>query len=489
MEWETVIGLEVHAQLLTQSKMFCACPADYQDAPPNTRVCPVCLGMPGTLPVINRRAVEYVIMTGLAVNCEINEHTFFDRKNYPYPDLMKGYQISQFPMPIAKNGWMDLEVEGHTKRVGITRIHLEEDVAKMMHIHEPTGESYSLIDVNRSSVPLMETVSEPDMRSPEEARQYLTKLQSILRFIGVSTADMEKGSFRCDANVSIRPKGSTTLGAKVEVKNMNSTRSVARAIQFEVERQIKVLEQGGRIIQETRGWVEERGLTVSQRSKEVASDYRYFPEPDLPPLVISREQVNTLRKALPELPDALRERFMAQYALPAYDARQLTATRAMAQFFERTVGGNKGRAKAVSNWIISELSRLLAAAQKEVDDYPEATLKTWSTGINQMIELVDAGTISSTQAKAVFDEVFTTGKEPTAIVQEKGLAQVSDTSTLKTIIDDAIAGNPQAVADYKAGKDTAMKFLVGQVMKLSKGKANPGLVNGLLKGKLESLKG
>ena len=262
MEFEPVIGLEVHAQLLTQSKMFCACSANYAGAPPNTHVCPVCLGLTGALPVINQRAVEYTILTALAFNCEIPEFAKFDRKNYHYPDLMKGYQISQFPSPIAKEGWMDIDGDGHTKRVGITRIHLEEDVAKMMHVHEPTGESYSLIDVNRSSVPLMETVSEPDMRSPEEARQYLVKLQSILRYIGVSTADMEKGSFRCDANVSVRPKGSTTLGSKVEVKNMNSMRAVARAIQFEVERQIKLLEQGGRVAQETRGWIEERGVTA-----------------------------------------------------------------------------------------------------------------------------------------------------------------------------------------------------------------------------------
>ena len=497
MEWEPVIGLEVHSQLLTRSKMFCACPTDQeQQAPPNTRVCPVCLGMPGTLPVINRRAVELTMMTGLALNCSINEHTYFDRKNYPYPDLMKGYQISQFPNPIAIKGWMDVEVDGQTRRLGITRVHLEEDTAKMMHIHEPSGESYSLVDVNRSGTPLMEIVGDPDMHSPEEARQYLMKLHSILRFLGVSTADMEKGSFRCDANVSLRPRGSTVLPpGKVEVKNMNSFRSVARAIQHEIERQGRVLDEGGRVAQETRGWLEDKGVTVSQRSKEHAHDYRYFPEPDLPPLVVSRQQVADMRSRLPELPDAMRERLVAQYGLPAYDARLLTASRATAQFFEQCVAssGTKGeaqksRAKAASNWMLGEQARLMGLAQKELEDYPEPLRKAWMTGINQLADLVESGTLSSTQAKAVFEDTFATGREPKAIVQEKGLAQVSDSDAIGVFVEQAIAANSSAVADFKSGKDNAVKFLVGQVMKLSKGKANPGLVNALLKGKLDALK-
>jgi aspartyl-tRNA(Asn)/glutamyl-tRNA(Gln) amidotransferase subunit B len=493
MEWEPVIGLEVHAQLLTRSKMFCACPTDPQQAAqPNTRVCPVCLGMPGTLPVINRRAVEFTAMTGLALNCGINQHTFFDRKNYPYPDLMKGYQISQYPNPIAYKGWMDVEVDGHTIRAGITRVHLEEDTAKMAHVHDPSGDSYSLVDVNRSGTPLMEIVGEPDLHSPEQARQYLMKLRAVLRFLGVSTADMEKGSFRCDANVSLRRVGDTRLPPyKVEVKNMNSFRSVARAIQYEIDRQAQILEDGGRVTQETRGWVEERGVTVSQRSKELAHDYRYFPEPDLPPLELSREFVEHIRAQLPELPDAMRLRFMRDYALPDYDARLLTASRASAEFFERTVmaSGAKPdslptRAKAVSNWMLGELARLATSAGKDLDDYSDTQRAAWSAAINQLVDLVDAKTLSSTQAKTVFEEAFATGKEPKAIVQEKNLAQVSDTSAILVFVEQAIAGNPQAVADYKSGKETAAKFLVGQVMKLSKGKANPTLVNDLLKQQL-----
>ena len=372
-DWEAVIGLEVHAQLLTRSKMFCGCPAEYVQGEPNTRVCPVCLGMPGVLPVINRQAVEFVMMTGLALNCTIASYTQFDRKNYPYPDLMKGYQISQYDNPIASNGWLDLDVDGERRRVGVTRVHLEEDVAKLQHVRDGLGEAYSLVDVNRAGVPLMETVSEPDMRSPEEARQYLLAFRSILQYLGVSTADMEKGAFRCDANVSVRPMGSTELTSKVEVKNMNSFRSVFQALEYEVERQVAVLEDGGRVVQETRGWSEDRSATVSQRTKEYAHDYRYFPEPDLPPLAISREWVEDVRARLPQLPAARRDRFMDEYGLSLYDASHLTASKDMADFFEEALSADalegdarQSRAKAVANWLTGEATRLLNAGGTEI---------------------------------------------------------------------------------------------------------------------------
>ena len=334
MGYEAVIGLEVHSQLLTNSKMFCSCRSGYQDAPPNTVVCEVCMGMPGVLPVINRRAVELVIQTGLALDCTIGRYTRFDRKNYPYPDLMKGYQISQYDQPIAANGRLLVEVDGTSRPVGITRVHLEEDVARLAHRNGSGGEAYSLLDINRAGVPLMEIVSEPDMRTPEEARSYLTFLRSIIRYIGASKANMEEGSFRCDANISIRPEGATELGTKVEVKNMNSLRSVYNALDYEKERQTRLAEAGERIVQETRGWVEGRDVTVSQRTKEYDSDYRYFPEPDLPPVAIDPEWVEEVRSRLPELPQARRARFVEEYGLPAYDAGLLTASKATADFFE-----------------------------------------------------------------------------------------------------------------------------------------------------------
>ena len=372
MQYETVIGLEVHAQLLTRSKMFCACPSDYQDTAPNSAVCPVCMGMPGVLPVINSRAVELVVRTGLALGCEIASYTKFDRKNYPYPDLMKGYQISQYDLPIASDGALLVDVDGRQTKVGIERVHLEEDVAKLFHRTESDGEPYSLLDINRSGVPLMEIVSAPDMRTPAEARAYLVQLRSILRYIDASTANMEQGSFRCDANISIRPHGSTELGTKVEVKNMNSFRSVFQALEYEQERQARVASEGGRIVQETRGWAEERGVTVSMRSKEYASDYRYFPEPDLPPLELERAWVDTVRAHMPELPQARRDRFEREYGLPAYDAGLLTASRHTADYFESVVKMGSGDplklAKTVSNWMLGEMARLLNETGASVDD-------------------------------------------------------------------------------------------------------------------------
>ena len=488
MEYEAVIGLEVHAQLLTRSKMFCSCSAEYQYAPPNTKVCPVCLAMPGVLPVINKKAVEYTVMTGLALNCTISEHTKFDRKNYPYPDLMKGYQISQYDTPIAEGGWLTLETDGVKKKVGITRVHLEEDVARLLHRSEPDGEGYSLLDVNRSGVPLMEVVGEPDLRSPEEARQYLIKLRSILQYLSVSTGNMEEGSFRCDANVSIRPKGSPEFLTRVEVKNMNSFRSVFRALEFEVQRQTKTLEEGGRIVQETRGWVEEQGVTVSQRTKEYAHDYRYFPEPDLPPLIIRPEWVEEIKAKIPELPEARKERFVIQYGLPAYDASLLTASKASADFFEESLktkaleGASQQRlAKAVSNWMLGELTRLLNATGREITEIPVKPQH-----IAEIQERVDDGTLNMTMAKEVFEEMFHTGKAPGQIVAEKGLVQISDSQAMAPMVEEAISNNPQAVQDYLKGKETALRFLVGQVMKITKGKANPGMVGDLLKENLDN---
>lgn len=479
MEYEAIIGLEVHAQLLTESKMFCGCSAKYASAPPNTLVCPVDLGLPGALPVINRTAVEYTIMTALALNCSIPEFSRFDRKNYFYPDLMKGYQISQYDLPLSKDGWMTIEVGDQVKRIGIRRVHLEEDTAKLIHRTEPSGKSYSLVDVNRSGVPLMEIVGEPDIRTPEEARLFLVKLRSILRYLGVSTGNMEEGSFRCDANVSLRPVGTTEFGGKVEVKNMNSFRAVYRALEYEIKRQAEVLSRGGRIEQETRGWVEDKGATVSQRTKEYAHDYRYFPEPDLPPLVLSPEWVASLRDRLPELPDAKRDRYMAAFGLSRYDANLLTSSKAVADFFEATVALYP-HAKGVANWITTELFRLLNVSGIEIEES-----KVTPAHLSEMLTLIEKGVISHKIAKTIFDEMFATGKKPAEIVKEKGLGQISGVEELEEAVDQVIASNPQAVADFKSGKEQALAFLVGQVMKLTRGKANPGLVNELLRKKLQ----
>ena len=487
MNFETIIGLEVHAQLLTKSKMFCRCSADYASASPNTHVCPVCLGMPGVLPTINQQAVEYTIMTALALNCTISDYTKFDRKNYPYPDLMKGYQISQYDAPFGYGGWLTIEVNGEKKRVGITRVHLEEDVAKLIHRSSPERESYSLVDVNRSGVPLMEIVGEPDLRSAEEARQYLIKLRSILQYLGVSTGNMEEGSFRCDANISLRPENSPDSLAKVEVKNMNSFKAVYLALEYEAKRQRKVVTEGKRLVQETRGWVEEKGETVSQRSKEYVHDYRYFPEPDLPPLVLNREWVEEIRSKLPELPEARRDRFLAEYNLPIYDANLLTSSRAMADYFEacQRVGvlhslSLPKRAKMVSNWLLGEFSRLLNATNTEISD-----CRVSPEQFCQLLDLLQKGSISGTSAKVVFEEMFNTGKDATDIITQRGLSQISDTQEVKEIVSQMITANAQAVADYKAGKPQALTFLVGQVMKATRGRANPKLVNELLKKRLE----
>ena len=487
MTFETVIGLEVHAQLLTRSKMFCTCPCDYQDSAPNSAVCPVCMGMPGVLPVINSRAVELVVRTGLALDCEIASYTKFDRKNYPYPDLMKGYQISQYDLPIASDGALLVDVDERETSVRIERVHLEEDVAKLSHRTEPDGEPYSLLDINRSGVPLMEIVSAPDMRTPEEARAYLVQLRSILRYISASTANMEQGSFRCDANISIRPQGSRELGVKVEVKNMNSFRSVYQALAFEQERQARVVNEGGRIVQETRGWAEERGVTVSMRSKEYASDYRYFPEPDLPPLELEPAWVEGIREEMPELPRARQDRFEREFGLPTYDAGLLTASRETADYFEAVVklgsGDRSKLAKTVSNWMLGEMARLLNETGTSVDD-----LKFTRKDLVDLIGMVDDGTLSTSMARTVFEKMFNSGRPPREIAESEGLAQVSDTDSLKAIVEEVLAANPDPVSDYLSGKEQAVRFLMGQVMKATRGKANPQVVNQTMREELEALR-
>ncbi len=490
MEYETVIGLEVHVQLQTQSKMFCSCRADYQTAAANTRVCPVCLGLPGTLPVINKKAVEFTIMTGLALGCNIPGLTKFDRKNYPYPDLMKGYQISQYDMPLAMDGELDISTDGQYRTVRVERVHLEEDVSKLQHVGDGNDDPHSLVDVNRSGVPLMEVVSHPDMRTPEEARSYLSKLHSIIQYLGVSTANAQDGSFRCDANISLRPVGQEEYGTKAEIKNMNSLRSVFMALNHEQERQRKLLDSGERVVQETRGWSEERNVTYSQRSKEEAHDYRYFPEPDLPPLVIEDSWIEEIKNKLPELASERLARFTVQYGLPEYDARLLTNTKDMADYYERATSlhasGDKADekfAKNVSNWILGDLSRLLNLEDRQIDESPVSP-----ENLVELIDLVDKDTVSVSMAKTVLEEAFESGGSPAQIVQEKGYTQISDTSAVDTAVGEAIGANPQAVADYMGGKETAAKFLVGQVMKITKGQAKPDLVNELVLAALEKLK-
>jgi len=471
--YEAVIGLECHVQLATHSKMFCGCASDYAGAPPNTRVCPVCFGMPGVLPVINRQAVEYTLRTGLALHAEIPEATKFDRKNYPYPDLVKGYQISQYDLPLVKGGWLEITTtEGGTRKIRLERVHLEEDTGKLTHTADG-----SLVDFNRSGVPLMEMVSQPDLRTPAEARAYLQKLRAILRSLGVSGADMEKGQLRCDVNVSLRPVGQERLGTKVEVKNLNSFRAVQRALEYEIARQTQALDAGQRIEQETRGWVEERGVTVTQRSKEEAHDYRYFPEPDLPPLFVERSWLDELRARLPELPDARRARYMASFGLGAYDAELLSTDLQAADLFEGTVREGAD-AKKAANWIQNDVARLRAEATED-------GLSLTPRALAELIRLVDDGTIGISAARQVLPTVAHTGKSPRAVVDELGLAQVSDSAALEAAVEGVIAQNPAAVADYRAGKATAINFLKGQVMKTTRGKANPAVAETLLRQKLD----
>jgi aspartyl-tRNA(Asn)/glutamyl-tRNA(Gln) amidotransferase subunit B len=485
IEYEVVIGLEVHAQLLTHSKMFCRCSAAYADAAPNTHNCPICMGMPGVLPVINAQAVEYTVMTALALNCTIPTFSKFDRKNYFYPDLPKGYQISQYDIPLSRNGSLTIRLKDREQRIGIHRVHLEEDTGRLLHLSAPDGTTFSLVDLNRAGVPLIEIVSEPDIRTAEEARLYLQKLRTTLVYLGVSSGRMEEGSLRCDANVSVRPVGETRLGVKTEIKNMNSFRSVQRALEYEAARQIGILRAGGSITQETRGWVEAKGITVSQRSKEQAHDYRYFPEPDLPPLVLSAEWVEGIRARMPELPEAKRLRFIAQYGLSAYDAEVLTSERALADYFEQAVaaaqqGDLPTRAKALANWLTGDLARLLNAAGKEVSACPVTP-----AGLAGLVDLVAEQRISGSQAKDVLEQSFASGQQPVAIVESKGIAQLSDQAALERLVEEVIAANPKAVEDYRKGKESSVTWLMGQVMKRSGGSARPPLVRSLLLEKLQ----
>jgi len=477
MEYEAVIGLEVHAQLLTKSKIFCGCTTAF-GSDPNSNTCPVCLGMPGVLPVLNKKAVAYGIRTGLALNCTIAASAVFARKNYFYPDLPKGYQISQYERPLAKDGYIDIEVDAQVKRIGITRAHLEEDAGKLMHEIEGKVTGYSYVDFNRTGVPLLEIVSEPDISSGEEASIYLQTLRNILLYLEVCDGNMEEGSLRCDANVSIRPKGAKTLGTKAEVKNMNSFRFVRMALDYEIERQIDLLESGEAVIQETRLWDPKQGITISMRGKEEAHDYRYFPDPDLVPIEPDKAWVEAIREALPELPQKKKARFMREYALPAYDSSVLTSSKGLADYFEACVT-YYAQPKTVSNWIMSELLRLLKKDSREIEECPVAPQQ-----LGKMFQLLEQGTISGKIAKQVFEEMYATGTSPEDIVRRKGLEQVSDEAAIDAIIDQVLAANPDSVEKYQKGKTKVLGFLVGQVMKATKGKANPDMVNRILQEKL-----
>src|SRR5574340_448589 len=448
MHYEAVIGLEVHAQLQTNTKIFCGCETAFGEAA-NTRTCPVCIGMPGVLPVLNKKAVEYIIKTGLATNCKINTCSFFARKNYFYPDLPKGYQISQYELPLCEHGFVEIVVDGAVKRIGLTRIHLEEDAGKNLHTSESGA---SLVDLNRAGTPLMEIVSEPDIRTPDEAAEYLKKVRSILRYIEVSDADMEKGNFRCDANVSIRPVGSKEFGTRAEIKNVNSFKFVQRAIEYEIKRQAQVLDEGGRVVQETRLFDSSKGVTFSMRSKEEAHDYRYFPEPDLVPVETAPDTVEAIGRTIPELPDVKRARFVKEYELPEYDADMLTQSKALAAYFEEATKLSS-QPKVVSNWMMGELWRLLNADNKEIEDSPVKPER-----LAGMIKLIDGGTISTKIAKTVFDEMYKNGKDAETVVKEQGLTQVSDTGAIEQIITDVIKASPGQHADYKAGKEKLFGF-------------------------------
>ncbi len=474
MKYEAVIGLEVHAQMLTETKVFCGCSTKF-GSEPNSQTCEICIGMPGVLPVLNKKALEFAIRTGLAMNCTISSYSRFARKNYFYPDLPKGYQISQYEHPICEHGYIDVASDGGTRRIGITRIHMEEDAGK--NIHEGGG-NYSFVDLNRAGVPLMEIVSEPDIRSPREASEYMKKLRAILRYLGVCDGNMEEGSLRCDANVSVRPLGQKEFGTRAEVKNINSFRFVEKAVDYEIKRQIKVIEEGGKIVQETRLWDSARGITESMRSKEEAHDYRYFPEPDLVPIVAERKWIDEIRAGLPELPDARKDRFVSEYGIPEYDADLLTSEKTVADWFEDAVRAG-GQAKSVSNWMMGDLMRLLNEENKPLEECPLKPAQ-----LAEMLTLVEKGTISGKIAKTVFEEMYRTGKGAGEIVKEKGLVQISDESAIEKAVDEVIAMHPREAERFRGGEEKLLGFFVGQVMKSTKGKANPKMLNELLKKKL-----
>jgi len=470
MEFEPVIGLEVHAQLKTESKIFCSCSTKF-GAEPNTHVCPVCLGMPGVLPVLNRKVVDYSLRMAIATGCRIAQKSRFARKNYFYPDLPKGYQISQYELPIAENGHIDIEADGKKKTIGLTRIHMEEDAGKLIH---DTSRPVSKVDFNRTGVPLIEIVSEPDIRTPEEAGAYLRKLRSIVRYLGICDGNMEQGSFRCDANISIRPRGTDKFGTRTEIKNLNSFRHVEKAIDYEIRRQQAVLEEGGQIVQETRLWNPDSNKTVSMREKEEAHDYRYFPDPDLLPLVIDDAWINEVKESRPELPGAKMNRLMQEYGLPEYEAGVLTSARELADYFEACLE-TFPKPKPVSNWIMGSLLALLNSEAKAIKDSPVS-----APDLAALLKLVDEDVISGKIAKTVFDEMAKTGKSPKHIVEEKGLVQMTDESAIEKVVSKVLEASPKEVKAYKNGKKKLMGFFVGQVMKETKGKANPKIVNALL---------
>ncbi len=480
MNYEPVIGLEVHAQMLTASKIFCGCSTQF-GREPNANTCPVCCGFPGVLPVLNKKVVEFAIKAGLATHCQITRSSILARKNYFYPDLPKGYQISQYELPVCHDGYVEFDLNGTTKRVRLTRIHMEEDAGK--NIHDAHGDS-SLVDLNRAGVPLLEIVSEPDMRTTDEAGAYLRALRAILQYLGVCDGNMEEGSFRCDANISIRPAGSETLGTKIEIKNLNSFRAVERALEFEIERQSDTLGDGGMLVQETRLWDEHREETRSMRSKESAHDYRYFPDPDLLPLVILDSWVDEIRTGLPELPAARKERFVAEYGLPRYDAELLTGRKDIADYFERAVKAHNNP-KVLGNWIVGDLFRVLKErkldAQLYIENWPVPALR-----LAELVQLIDQGRINGKIAKNVFEAMLVGGKTPQEIVIEKGLEQLSDTGSIEAAINQVVAANAKQVEQYRAGNEKVFGFIVGQVMKATQGKANPQKVNEILREKLKS---
>ena len=474
MEFTPVIGLEVHAQLKTRTKIFCGCATAF-GAPPNTHTCPVCLGMPGVLPVLNKKVVDFTIKMALATHCTVQPESRFARKNYFYPDLPKGYQISQYELPIATNGYLDIDIDGQAIRVGITRIHMEEDAGKL--IHDP-NRPISRVDLNRTGVPLMEIVSEPDIRSPETAGEYLRQLRTILRYLDISDGNMEEGSFRCDANVSIMPEGSSVFGTRTEVKNLNSFKHVEKAIYYEIARQKEIIIDGGQVVQETRLWQPDKGQTISMRGKEDAHDYRYFPDPDLLPLMIDQDWIDRLRAQMPELPAQRKARYVADYGLPLADAQVLTGSRELSDYFEACLA-LFDQPKTVANWIMGDLLGLLNAGGLEIDDSPVSP-----EGLAGLLGLLDEDVISGNIAKTVFEAMAATGKPAKTIVAEKGLVQVSDAAAIDPIVDTIMNTHPDEVDRYRSGQKKLMGFFVGQVMKATKGKANPKVVNEMLREKL-----